>query len=325
MLMPPPKDPPLGITLSLTEGAGAPEFFDAFLWARAHGLGLAYHSVKWSELEPSPGSYRLDKLRQDLSGLSNVRFKVLVNIHTINTNVRELPADLQGEAFDSPKVLERWERLLRAVAPVLPDSVRWISLGNEADVYLGMHPEEETRFLRFLAAGRKVVKDLRPGLSVGVTTTYDGVVRRRTLSTSLHADSDVVILTYYPLGENGLAEPESALSAFRTMVEFAGSRKLAMQEIGYPADASVGSSEEKQAAFVKAVFAALREHKSRLAFANWFLLTDFGSSVLDQLERYYGISTQEFRAFLATLGLRKADGTPRKALAAFEQEAKKGL
>ena len=50
------------------------------------------------------------------------------------------------------------------------------------------------------------------------------------------------------------------------------------------------------------------------AFGVWVLTTN--------LVGYYGLKEPRFRAFLATLGLRKADGTPRKAWMRFQARAK---
>jgi hypothetical protein len=106
------------------------------------------------------------------------------------------------------------------------------------------------------------------------------------------------------------------------MVKAAGDKPLLLQEVGYPADPLVGSSEEAQAAFVEAAFDAVARHRAKIVGFSYFMLHDFGEKMTDTLVGYYGVGQPRFRAFLNSLGLRKADGTPRKSWARYEARAR---
>ena len=48
-----------------------------------------------------------------------------------------------------------------------------------------------------------------------------------------------------------------------------------------------------------------------IPFLNYFLLHDFTAAMCDEMLVYYGLPDEDFKAFLCTLGLRRADGTPK--------------
>ena len=316
-----PARPLVGISLNVPQGGTGPDLVRSVLAARSAGARLMYVSLKWSELEPSPGRVDVARLDKATGPLASLGFQECVTLQTLDTNNRTLPADLQGQSFDAPEVRERFAALLRQIAPHLPRSVRYVNLGNEADIYLGQHPGEVEAFAGFAEQGRQVFRSLRPDIAVGVTTTFGGLRDRPQIFRRLNAQMDVVTMTYYPLMPDFGVSPVSEVSGdFARMVSAAGSRPLLMQEVGYPASPTLGSSDTAQAAFVDAVFAALRLHAAHIGFVNFFLMYDFSGPLLDSLVGYYGVHDARFRAYLATLGLERADGTARPAWARFVED-----
>jgi hypothetical protein len=70
------------------------------------------------------------------------------------------------------------------------------------------------------------------------------------------------------------------------------------------------------------VYKAWAAAGDRVPFLTFFLLHDIPSQQCDDLTKYYGLPNNEsFRAYLCTLGLRKADGKPRLAWSAFVEGA----
>jgi hypothetical protein len=282
------------------------------------GLGFQYISAKWSELEPAPGMIDLKKLEDGIRGLSGLGFDLAITIQALDTNNRTLPADLMEKPFDSAELRTRWDALLRAIAVRLSPKVRWVMLGNEVDVYLAQHGAELEPYAGFVDWGRTLLREPRPGLAVGVTCTYAGARARQDHLRRLNRDTDFVALTYYPLKPDFSVEPVSVVPRdIGNMVEMAGRKPLLIQETGYPADPLLGSSETQQAAFVEALFDAVKAHPGRIAAVNYFLLVDFNDQLVETFLKYYRVPNSKFRAYLATLGLRKQDGTPRKSEAAF--------
>jgi hypothetical protein len=150
------------------------------------------------------------------------------------------------------------------------------------------------------------------------------------IAARLNRNMDVVSMTYYPIGADWRARPVGSLDAdFARMIQAAGTKPLLLQEIGCPADQSI-SSEDLQASYVDGLFRQLTKYGDRVAGANWFLYCDFNKALLDQLTGYYmqgqnGVARAQairFRNYLSSLGLKRADGTPRKSWEVFCSRAR---
>src|SRR3954462_8953978 len=115
---------------------------EAVQLAQEAGAGGLYQAWSWQALEPSPGSYDLDNFASTLSYLGQTRgLSMLLTIHVINTSVKEVPADLSAEPFDSPLMKQRFRALLDALLPHLDRHVLYLSIGNEVDAYLSQSQE----------------------------------------------------------------------------------------------------------------------------------------------------------------------------------------
>jgi hypothetical protein len=133
---------------------------------------------------------------------------------------------------------------------------------------------------------------------------------------ALNTRSDVIMLTYYPIGPDLQVDaPTIARTAFPAILAAAGAKPVVIQELGYPASPLLGSSDAMQADFfADAIDQWSQIDGSRMPFVNLFLLHDFTPEECDAFGEYYGIpNNAQFEAYLCTLGLRHADGTPRPA------------
>jgi hypothetical protein len=195
-------------------------------------------------------------------------------------------------------------------------------LGNEVDVYLEAHREEIPGYLAFLKAGRDLMHRLRPSLRVGVTTTYTGYQRDPALIEQVHSGMDIVSMTYYPLADDMTVLPVDGVGKhIDQMFAFAAPRKLYLQEVGYPSAQRLKSSDAKQRQFVDAVFDAAQPHSAQLLGMCFFLLVDMSDEMVGTLTKYYGLQAPNFVAYLATLGFKTQDGTPKAAWPEFKKRA----
>jgi hypothetical protein len=249
----------------------------------------------------------------------------LVGIQTINTTTRELPDDLAGLPFDSPVVRARFHQLIDRLRPILENSaLRYLSIGNEVDVYLAAHPAEWAAYRVFYEDAVDYVHQKLPALQVGVTVTSDGALTDHPAEVAtLTRHSDAVILTYYPLNASfRVRAPSAARSDIARMVTLGNGRPVVLQEVGYPSAVEVGSSEQAQAEFVDTVFAAWADAGSAITFLNFYMLHDFSLADCSGWASYYGVGTDPTAvAFLCSLGLRQRDGTPKLAWTAFQRAA----
>jgi len=299
---------------------------EAFSLAYDAGARGQMTTKHWYELEPQSGNYDeeiFDSLNSAIDNAMTHDMQQFVGLQLINTTQREMPADLTDAAFDDTRVIQQFELLLDKLLDANPGKIRYLSIGNEVDVYLRAHPEEWTPYKSFFTAIVAYVHEKAPAIEVGVTATAEGAL---TLSTAelqdLNDVSDVVMLTYYPLdfagdGTVSVRAPESPDNDFSAMIDFAGDKKVVLQEVGYPASALNTSSQTLQASFVEHVFSAWKQHAEQIPFLNYFVLHDFTQQTCDEYTLYYGMAgfqnAESFSAYLCSLGLRGADGTPKAA------------
>ncbi len=219
--------------------------------------------------------------------------------------------------------------MLDAVIGVRIGRVRYLSIGNEVDVYLSQHPAELPSYKAFFRDAAQYARSLDPSLQVGVTARADGALGgAAAIVQELNTLSDVVIFTYYPIefsagGVVLVRAPSVVASDFARMLGFAGNKPIVFQEVGYPASAVNNSSEALQAQFVHAVFSAWKAADGRIPFLSFFHLHDFTPQLCDILViRYQLQGAASFREFLCSLGLRQANGTARLGWQALIDESR---
>jgi len=309
---------------------------DPYLWMESYSQAVqAVRAINakgllmiesWSEVEPRVGAYDQEKISRDLK-LNHIGTfdQVLLGMQIINTVKREVPKNLRKKAWDDPAMIGAFRDYINWLAPQIAGQVDMISIANETDVYFKDHPDELDAFLVFQKQALDHIRIALPGVKVGVTVTFEGLENGRApLLESLTRDSDMVIMTYYPFGKDGRFRPADApLTDFPRMVEFAGTKKLILQEVGYPTAASVGGSEEVQAAFVTSVFQAWSQSADAIPFLSFFMQHDFAPQTCGALSGYYGVGAEGIiHDMLCTLGLRYVDGRPKKAWPVLVESAK---
>ncbi|HKV05306.1 MAG TPA: hypothetical protein VJO53_09395 [Candidatus Acidoferrales bacterium] len=300
------------------------DYLDAAALVRGAGVRGTIQTDTWSVLEPAPGQYALQDLQNGLNFAASQGLQAYVGIQVINTVPKTVPSDLMGVNWNDPQMESRFHALLDAILPLLGNQVTYLSIGNEVDVYLTAHPAEWTSYEGFYEDALAYIHQKSPGIRVGVTTTFTGASGAARANVALlNSRSDLWIFTYYPLGAGFVPNsPQSPLTDFPTMLTLAGTKDVALQEVGYPSSTAISSSEANQASFVTAFFQAWQNTGQRIPFLSFFLLHDLTPSICSQLNAYYGVPPDPaFQAYLCTLGLRHDDDTLKPAWAAFVNAA----
>jgi hypothetical protein len=287
--------------------------------AQGAGVRGVIATYTWSSLETTPGHIDVSSLQSGLSYYHQKGLQVLLGIQVINTVKREVPSDLETVPFDDPQFIGRFHALLDAVRAALSGTERYISIGNEVDVYLQAQPNEWASYTRFYTDAVSYLHTNSPSLFVGVTTTFAGYSVASTAAVhTLNGPSDVIILTYYPLqGDSQVLAPTSPVTDIPLMQSLAGGKPIALQEAGYPSGTPNASSEALQQQFVTNLFQAWHDAGNNLPFLSYFLLYDFDQPTCTALGTYYGSADPAFLSYLCTLGLRHADGTSKPAWDTF--------
>lgn len=278
-----------------------------------------YVSLSWKELDNN-GTFNPKPLADQIGICKFLGVHPVICIKTLDTNNRNLPPDVATKAFDSAEMQQRWTNFIGQLAKQLPPDISAVSLGNEVDIYLGDHPTELAPYAKFLAIGKQKLRSEGVRAPIGVVTTFDGLENRKELVKNIQASQEAVFTTYYPM-EGFQVQPVSNVpDHFKQMTELAAGKSLYLTEMGYPAAAACGSSDASQAEFVHAVFKQLSLYDRQIAFASYFVQTDFGDSFLDMFENYYHVKNGEFRAFLGSLGLTTTTGNRRPAYEVFAKD-----
>lgn len=300
-----------------------PDYIVALEMADNAGINGAAATYRWSELEPTTDELDVMQVANDLNILSRMYgYTTLLGIQVLNTTDKETPADLLDVPFDDPQMLERFTALFDAMLPHLTENVRYLSIGNEVDIYLAANPNEWETYRTFYHNAAAYVHEAAPTLQVGVTVTFAGTTQHPDETARLNEASDVVIITYYPFRDAfNFDNPAAPLEDFPRMVEIAGGRPVILQEVGYASAELLGSSEAAQAEFVAHVFSAWAAAGAAIPFLDFFLLHDLADETCSEFEDYYGLRHERFHAYLCTLGFRQADGTPKQAWDVFVEQA----
>lgn len=297
-----------------------------------NGMNLWGWAVEdWKDLEPSTETYNLqDYLINPLTLLvpkyPQLKGVVFV-LKMIDTNVRKMPTDIETKPFDDPEVIQRFEKLIDAIAAE-PSTKRitHILLGNEVNGYLSRHPEELDAFSTFYQRAVNRIHTKMPGVRVSTILTFD-VFGHPDVFDELSRHSDFITYTYYPIAHNpGIPWqmlPVSELkAAIDVMAARAGNKQFAFTEIGYSSSPLNGSSEEQQAEFVREMFRVLDtyQEKGQIVFLLYHALYDYEPSVCGPYAEEQGVDPTEICAFMNNLGLRSWEtGKPRKAWNVFVQ------
>ena len=318
----PPAAVPKGervLGIAVNEDTGCP-FETNLAVARTAGLQAINLPLNWRETETAPGKFDATALDKANRLYPPAKTKVHLTFDPVNTNRKEVPADLAERAFDDPVLIDRFRKFLDWALSRIPDvDVMSVAVGNEVDGYLGEKDDAWRRYGAFFKAARAHLKAKRPGLEVGVIGGFDGLtgVSKERLK-ALNAGSDMILVTYYPLGEGLIAKDPSVVRGdFDRICALYPGRPVFFTEAGFPTSPVLKGSEAKQAEFVRQVFRAWDAHASQVRYVSFLWLMDLSPSTVDAYAKYYGLGDKAFREYLRTMGLRTF-GNPGKDKEAFK-------
>jgi hypothetical protein len=267
-----PSAPALGLDVNLPPGTPAAEQRRAFELARRTGVSLYAMTLSWAAAEPSPGKYRVDDLTRAARQLRQSGALLHLDLPLVVGRSRDVPADLEGVAFDDSRLSLRLGRLLDALDPALRD-IATLSLGYEADAYFADKPDELRAFRRLFGGAVSFLGKKRPGLKVGVTTYAPTESPAPAVAAALHQRSPVLFYVYSPFEEGRpywQRSPDAIEKDWKALLAQSGDRLLAFPEVSYSSSPENGSTPEKQADFVRRMRKLVSAADGRrLLFARW--------------------------------------------------------
>jgi len=303
----------------------------------AAGIGVTVVPVTlpWTTLEstaPVGGQSQIDtSLFSDLESVYSTRsLSLLISIPLVDTASVQAPPDLEPAlsagtlAFDDPSVVSRYETLVDSLFANLGTvNVRYLLVANEENTYLSGKPDAMwTALAGFFGAIKAYVASTHPGVVVGMSLAFEGLLEAQAQLTPLFATSDDVFVTYY-MGDNGFGTVSSTTvpADFATMATFAGTRPVVLKECGY-ATGTTGNSEAGQVAFITDLFQAWDTHASQMTMVTISrMFDDDETDCASEAQSYGAAGNADFIAFLCTLGVRTYANTPKPAWARLADAA----
>ncbi len=287
------------------------------------GMTYMHMAPKWNEMEPKPGLYNFEDPDSSVNRAEEHNLPLELGIRIIDTNQRSTPDTYKNWAWDDPRMAEKLNDLLQALGPRLKGRARWVAIGNEVNAYFDDRKAEIDQYARLLDRVIGTVRTSFPGALFTVNFTSDAVSRLQSDYKAITSKVDFISFTYYPLNADfAVKEVDQVKIDLQRMIDAAGDRKVLFQEIGCPSARSLKSSEEKQAKILEQVFHVLKENKDRVMAANILWMSDIPDSLVEQFGQYYQLPNSEnFKAYLATLGLFDQQGKAKLAWRVFEREA----
>lgn len=303
------------LSVDITAAAGEP-WEDAVAIAREAGASVTSLSLFWDEIEPGGAGYAP---AFDWPAIANAYYPseglaLTVTFSVIDTVADRRRADLKSRRWDDPVVVDAFRDHVGDVLGRMPDTdIVAVAIGNEVDAHLSTAPEIAA-FARFLAAARAAVHEIRPGVPVGTKLTFGALTGNPEKWRPLLRQTSGLMVTYYPLADDfSVRAPHAPVEDLPRIVAVDPALPIFLMEAGYPS-AGCGSSPDAQQVFFETLIKEAGTHGDRIALVSLTWLTDIDETELDQYSAYYGVSDGCFRRFLASLGIRYADGTPKPAL-----------
>lgn len=286
------------------------------------GVTGIFYGGTWADLEPEKGDYSMDSLAKAFK--YSTKLKRFVGIQIVDITKKNLPSGMSKDKLDTARILKRFHKFLEKLKRVTGGKMSYISLGNEADVYFSKHPKELDDYISFYGKAKEEVEKVFPGCKTGITIKAENLLTGKepnATSKKLLEVSDVAMFNYYPVQNYKPRKPEQVEEDMAKLKEMSGDKPIVFQEIGYPTNKKLGSSEKSQAQFVQLTFKQLLAD-DRVKFANFMMLHDFTPAIADFLAQNYGFTNKNYRPMVQTLGFRKSTGKPKLAWEAFKKAVK---
>ena len=288
----------------------------AALLAHSAGVTRVPITYAWGALEPVPGEYNDGNLALTSLFFPAMGMSIDIAITPIASNRLVMPGDLADRDFDDPEVIQRYLELVDHVMAVMVEAdVRLLLIGVEVDAYLGDDLDAWDDYAAFTEAVTSYVHATQPGVEVGVQSTTYSRFSNPERWAAIDASTDVIATSYYPLDGLNARDPAEVGQDFDVLTALYPDRIIRIVEAGYPSSKANESSDEQQAQFIHALFAAWDEHADQILSITLSVEHDYGPAHVDAICAFYGDKRDHYATFIGSIGLRtwNDSGAPKPA------------
>ena len=281
---------------------------------------LHLQAAPWSEAETASGAFDFSYFDPFVRLNESYRFAYTLDLATpLGLGAPDVPSDLAGIAFDDPLLLVRYKAYIFAALRKLSAATEVVLHTETAGPFFENDERSESflAYCRLIGAAADYVRELRPGVRVGVYGTKNespGILQ------CLNRSTDFFGIGY--IGDRGDEDYETVISS---LADQAGDKPIGFFEAGIPTAARLGGTEERQSEFVHYLFSFAAARGSRLSFLSYFQRIDLDESVVrgfvpTLFAQYSDAEREDAVAFFTSLGLVRADGTPKPAWELFRTQ-----
>ncbi len=305
----------------------AEDIFKTMDTVKRAGIKVSHLYYMWNEIEKKNGKYSWDELDFNLKVLSDRGIRASIVIKLIDTaNMGQLPGDLSFRSFESESLRKRFKSFLVALLDRYKGQLDYVWIGNEIDGYFEKHRDQMKGFIGFYDEVYRGLKKKHPAVKVGTIFTFHDARNNNLFDIirEIGKKGDLIGFSFYPQTIKG-ATPADTGKFFNEMVSLSGklNKNFVIAETGW-SSVGLNGSESNQANFIRELFSAYRNSKSKVDFLGLFVLYDFPDSINSALADSYGMGGhKEFVQFQGSLGLAHNDGREKAGWKAMQEEMKK--
>jgi len=291
-------------------------FEEGFYTAHHLGCQIEHRQFNWNDIERDRGVYNWSNVDQWYNTCLKYGIVPSLAVCPVNSNsqIRNVPRDLQGMPFDDCDLILRLNQFTHLLLERYPE-IAYLSFGNEINYYLRSHPGDVLPYLELCQHMYEYMKENYPHIPVLVIVGFTGMIKEEEemISNFLPACDLVGISTYHAcialesLTPHRLTEQEMR-EGFEYCINLCNGKRFCVVEtcaFSYP-------DPGYQVMYIHVFFDVIREHKEDMEFACWFGTYDWCPGTLTMMDPFL----EQFN----TAGLLSPDGTPKASYYAWMEE-----
>ena len=291
------------------------ELLDGAREANVHFLHL--QTPRWSEAEPSPGVFDFSYFDGYFQLKGDTTFRYTLDVATpLGLGAVDVPKDISFRSFSDTQLISRYQAYLLEVLTRFPAATHLVLHTETAGPFFGNDADSSDfrDYCDFISEAAMFIRSKAPNMKVGI---YGTKSESRDILSCLNRSTDFFGISY--LADRGDSDH---LSNLTELINQAGEKPVALIEVGIPTAPRLGGSEEKQSEFVQLLFKLLATEGDHVLFLSYYQFIDEQESVTSAyvpilFPQFTQEQQQDLIAFLSSLGLHRADRSPKPAWQLF--------
>lgn len=333
------QDGNLGMVVFMLEGKdkSEEEWKDALRQMHSWGVKIVeIGQIAWADTETEPGKYDWTYAKKVLkiNKEEDLGFVFVADIGMfINPGLNgkpKLPKHLKNLPFDDPQVIKALSDLYKSFFDLEgSQSVKYLFQHFEnADDSFKKKEADRARVKKLLKKSFIAAKKIRPDIKTGVCIeSYKDPHYPAHMIKDWNTDIDTDVLPVISFGPNHFEK--NAEADFEKLLKLAAGKPIALNEFWYHSSKKADSSPEKQAQFVKEMYALLKKHHRDIEFATWYEYKDLGWFTANFIGAYLSVICLNpllagvFKDRMGSCGMIDNKGKEKPALKVWKEEARK--